>query len=54
MIEADFMAKRYGVLPSEFLGMDLKDYQFNMLAARLGVESEAKEAKKMRQSKRGK
>ncbi len=40
MLEADFMAKRYGVRPSEFLKSDSFEFLFDLLACQLAVEEE--------------
>lgn len=40
MLEADFMARRYGVRPSEFLKSDSFEFLFDLLACQLAVEEE--------------
>jgi hypothetical protein len=48
LVEIDFLAKRYGILPSEILKISIDDYQFNILAASTGVLDESRQAEKSR------
>lgn len=43
MIEADWLAKRYGVRPSEFLKSDSFEFLFDLFAAQCGVEEEKRQ-----------
>lgn len=42
MIEVDFICKRYGVLPSEILKLNLDELNFILTVASLGVESDGR------------
>lgn len=51
------LARRYNQLPSELKDISIQDYQFNILVASLGLQSEENERKKAEQKarlKRGK
>lgn len=45
-MEIDFLAKRYGVLPSEFLKSDNFEFVFNLFVAQIGCEHDARERRK--------
>ena len=51
MLEADFMARRYGVRPSEFLKTDSFEFLFDLLACQLAVEDEKR--RRRQEPKRG-
>lgn len=54
MRDIDFIAKRYSVLPSEVIKLDIEDLQFCLLAANIAMEDEAAQARKRsRGAKRG-
>lgn len=43
-MELDIMAKRYGVLPSDFLKLKPDDFQFNLFVASTGISDEHRQA----------
>lgn len=45
------MAKRFGVLPSEFIKQHPDDFQFNLLIASVGADEESKALNKMKKSR---
>ena len=50
MVEIDFMARRYGVLPSEFLKLDNWEFGFNVFVAQVGTNDEARQRKRALES----
>jgi len=52
IIELDFMSKRYGVLPSEFLKNSADEFQFNLFVASCGSDEEMKQAQKAQKRSR--
>jgi hypothetical protein len=42
------LSRRYSKLPSDFLKLDITDYQFNMLVAIVGLDAEKKAQEKSR------
>jgi hypothetical protein len=50
-LEFDYLAKRYGVLPSTILHGDIVDLQFNLLVAMVGTEEEVKAAQKAQRAR---
>lgn len=49
--DIEFIAKRYGRLPSELLDISIDDLQFNLFAANIGLAEEAAAAKKQNRAK---
>lgn len=45
-LELDFLARRYGVLPSKLLKSTLVDYQFDLFIAHVAVQDEQQKAAK--------
>jgi hypothetical protein len=54
MADVDFLSKRYGVLPSEVVKLDLNDFTLCLAVAMEGLEAEAKAAKKAAPKMKGK
>lgn len=46
MADIDFLAQRYGVLPSDIVKLDLYDFSLCLAVAGEGLDAEAKAAKK--------
>ena len=46
ILDIDRLAVRYGKLPSEIKNDSLRNFQFNVLVANIGIENEIKEQKK--------
>jgi len=49
LTDLDLLGRRYGVLPSTIAKNSIVQLQFDMLVAQVGVEEEAKQAKKSNQ-----
>ncbi len=52
-MELDLICTRYGQFPSEVLKQDAREFQFNLLTARIGFENDAKNARKQKGVTRG-
>ena len=42
LAELDFLARRYGKLPSELASLPITDFQFNLLVAERGIVHETR------------
>ena len=50
MIDVDFVAKRYGVLPSQIAKMDIREFQLDLLVA---IEAETYHQKLNEKARKG-